>query len=102
MSAPSLKLRITSRAARDIRNIQRYTLENWGPDQAIAYGVALDLAFKALRDQPHLGKSRDELRSGLRRFPIERHTIYYRPKGDTLIIHRIVHQRLDATREPLT
>lgn len=102
MSVPSLKLRITTRAARDFRSIQRYTLEHWGPDQVNAYSVAINLAFQVLRDLPHLGKARDELRLGVSSFPVERHTIYYRVRGDTLIVHRGLHQRVDATREPLT
>ena len=39
------------------------------------------------------GRRRDDLRPGLRIFPVERHVILYEKHGDTVVVLRIVHQR---------
>jgi toxin ParE1/3/4 len=51
-----------------------------------------------LIDNPRLGKTRNDLRPGLRSFPVEKHLILYRVEGDALVVQRIIHGRQDITR----
>jgi toxin ParE1/3/4 len=71
-------------------------LEQWGEDQANAYQATFRRAIELLRDNPQLGVARDDLASGIRSHPVDRHTIYYRLKGDIVQIVRVLHARQDA------
>ncbi len=102
MSAPRRRLVLTELAAGDLKSIQRYSLEQWGAEQMTAYEDAIHHALDTLRDQPYLGRNRDDLLTGLRSLGIASHTIFYRIEGDNLVVQRILHQRLDATRTPLS
>ena len=73
-----------------------YSLEQWGDERATDYISALNRAFQTLRDNPHLGAAKDGLYPGLRAFPVERHILYYRIKGDLIEIVRVLHARQDA------
>lgn len=101
MSAPRRGLVLTKRAQRDIRAIQLYTLREWGAEQALAYETAIDKAMETLRDQPRIGKARDDLRLGLLGFPAEHHVIYDRLKPDAIEVVRILHERADVDRQQL-
>jgi toxin ParE1/3/4 len=44
--------------------------------------------FYLLSGNPHIGRSRDDLRPGLRSFPVLQHVIIYRIEdGDVVILH---------------
>jgi toxin ParE1/3/4 len=97
MSSPEFRLVLTRRAQRYFRGIQLYTLQQWGVDQAIEYDAAFDRVFETLKDNPWIGRSRDEFRPGLMSFPVEHHVLFYRLKGDVIEIVRILHERADAS-----
>lgn len=54
-----------------------------------------------LRTRPGLGNVRDNLRGGVRSLPVLSHVILYRVEGDTLIVLRILHRRMDISRSTL-
>ena len=56
--------RITPRAAQDLRNIPRYTLQTWGRKQRDTYLRAIDRRFSWLAENPNLGKPRPEIKDG--------------------------------------
>ncbi len=101
MSARRLRLEIAPRAQRDIRGIRLYTVEQWGEAQADAYLAAPNKGFETLRDNQSIGVARDDLRPGLRSFPVEQHRILYRIQGDTIRILRVVHGRQDLSQQQL-
>ena len=97
MSVPKLNVVFSRRAARDVQNIQEYTLERWGKEQAAFYSEAMLDALLTLQTHPLLGTARDDLLSGVRSFHCERHTIFYRVTGDDHYIHRVLHERANAS-----
>lgn len=52
-----MRHRITHRAERDLKDIYRYTFENFGHTQAEKYLRELDAVFELLGDYPSLGSS---------------------------------------------
>lgn len=82
-------------AADDLRAIQRYTIEQWGPRQWHRYSDELEALFEELGDNPALGPNRDEVRHGLRSFPVGAHVVWYRNRDDTLEIVRVLHAAMD-------
>ena len=59
--------RITPRAAQDLRNIARYTLQTWGRKQRDTYLRAIDRRFSWLAENPNLGKPRPEIKEAYKR-----------------------------------
>ena len=102
MSAPSLHLALSRRASRDVETVQRYSVKQWGTEQAKLYDEAIVRALTILQEHPNLGRDRSDLLQGLRTHPVGSHIIFYRVFGDTLIIHRILHQRTNVTPDQLT
>lgn len=98
MSARKFRLELTERASDDLRSIQAYTLAQWGVDKATEYEEAIHDALEKLRTHPELGKNRDDLRSGLRSYPVLNHLIVYETDRAMVVVQRIVHQRMDSSR----
>ena len=63
----------TDKAERDLELIIDYTIENWGPMQAIGYIDGLEEIAQTLADNPDIGFKRDSLSAGLLSFPYQRH-----------------------------
>jgi toxin ParE1/3/4 len=82
-------------AESDISDIYDYTLENFSAKQAILYLQGLERCFKSLIDQPNIGKERPEIRTGLRSFLYEKHTVFYRIDDDYIRIIRVLNSHRD-------
>lgn len=98
MSFHDRRLSFTKRAQRDLRNIQIYTVQTWGIEQADAYESALTQIAELLLASPELGSARDDLGQGIRSALAELHILYYRVRPNEIQIVRIFHERADATR----
>lgn len=91
--------KLTAVARQDIRNISRYSTNQWGKAKAIQYVGALYERFDWLSHQPDIGKSREYLKANLLSYHEGSHVIFYRvePQGHISIL-RILHQRMDFKR----
>ena len=70
--------RLTPAAERDLESIWTYTVRQWGVEQADRYIDFLTAAFVELANAPKTAPSCDHVRSGYRRWGVERHMIYFR------------------------
>ncbi|THB65831.1 MAG: type II toxin-antitoxin system RelE/ParE family toxin [Desulfovibrio sp.] len=86
---------IRSRKARqDLVDIWRHIAEH-DPDAADALLDSLDAKCALLATHPLLGPARDDIRSGLRYFPIREYVILYRVQETTIEIVRVLHAKRD-------
>jgi toxin ParE1/3/4 len=92
MSTPR-SINLSSRARKEFVRIQRYTRQEWGIEQRDVYTRALLSAMNRIAEFPEIGASADDIRPGVRVFPVEEHVIYYRTTPKTLKILRIRHVR---------
>ncbi len=90
--------RLSVAAQNDLREISRYTQENWGSKQAKHYLVELAAGFENITRSPRLGKARDEIEKGIRSFPVARHIIFYRTGTECIEIARVLHSSMDIKR----
>jgi len=81
-----------------MEDIWRYTAQQWGVAQAEHYLDALNASFEDLAHAPLSASACDDIRSGYRRLGVERHAVYYRVEAGTVIVVRVLHQRMDALR----
>lgn len=83
------------RARRDLIEIWFYTRDKWGEDQADRYLRRIDDAIKRLAGAPGLGSDYGQVRQGVRRYPVERHRIFYRRIDRGIEIVRVLHPSMD-------
>lgn len=96
MSAPERPVALTRAARRDLRDIEAYTLRRWDARQWARYEEDLAHALAAIGTNPHLGRTRDDVRPGYRSFPVGQHLIFYRVTATAVIVSRILHGRMDV------
>ncbi len=94
MSAHKYKLKITTPARQDFRDIISYTLRTWGQAQASEYGQKIDKTFRSIELNPHLGHNRH----GCFVFGVGQHKIYCKIKDYEIWVLRILHERMDVLR----
>lgn len=90
------KYTLSPRAKQDIADIQKYTNEKWGNEQAKQYITLLRNKIRMLAKNPDLGKNRDDVKEGYRSFPEGQHIIFYRQVKDKIEILGIPHQSMDV------
>jgi len=90
--------RLTPAAEHDLESIWTYTARQWGIEQASRYLDALTATFSEFAESPRTAPGCEHIRSGYRRFGVERHMVYFRMSDDGILIVRVLHARMDALR----
>ena len=90
-----MKLNLTIDAEKDLTQIARYTLANFGQTQARIYYQGLVKVFDILCQHPELGRSQTHIRPHLKRFVHQHHSIYYQVQSEQLTIIRVLNKRQD-------
>lgn len=88
------RLKVTRAARRDLVEIGRYTLREWGEAQCRSYLTQLDDRLRLLAAAPTSGRSCDDIKPGYWRYREGRHVVFYRLVGDTIEVVRILHERM--------
>lgn len=90
--------KLSAKAKDDLKNIARFTQEEWGREQRNLYLKQFDETFSHLSESPEIGLSCDYIKPGYRKFPQGSHVIYYRfGSVSTIEIVRILHKRMDVS-----
>ncbi|PQQ26439.1 type II toxin-antitoxin system RelE/ParE family toxin [Photorhabdus hindustanensis] len=83
-------------ADEDIFHIARYTIQQFGQNQARRYHDELKRTFELLATSPWIGRECDWVCAGMRRFEFKKHSIYYMLQDGDIFISRIIHQSMDV------
>lgn len=92
------RCRLTALAAKDLREIGRYTRQTWGVLQARRYREELDLALQKLGLVPNAGRPRPDLAPRLRSFVVASHVVFYVPRRGGITVVRLLHTNMDVER----
>jgi toxin ParE1/3/4 len=87
-------LRYSPQAENDLLEISLYTLFTWSENQAEKYLSDIHECVRMLAGNPRLGRSCEDIRTGLRRFEKGRHVIFYRRNPSGILVVRILHQSM--------
>ena len=96
------KYRVTPRAQKDLRNIGRYSQQQWGKAQRNTYLRNLEKRFEWLSNNPHLGKHRPDVQEGYYSFPQEKHVVFYIIDEDHINIIGVPHKDMDIVKYFIT
>ena len=81
----NVKFYFRGHARKDITNIRRYTIKQWGEEQWEDYKKSLFKKLQSLANNPSIGMTIDEISPNAFRFPIKNHVVYYFKKDDKVI-----------------
>lgn len=88
-----LKKRLSKGARDHIAEIRRFTLQNWGKEQAASYVKEIQLRVDLLAEMPHIGVDRSlELGDGIHCCLLGSHAIYYSFDAAELTVWAVLHQ----------
>lgn len=90
--------RISNAAKDDIRNIGRYTQNEWGVAQRRRYLDGLNERFITLTAAPEIAAERREFEPPVRIHQYEKHLIVYVIDDNGILIVRVLHQNMDVPR----
>jgi toxin ParE1/3/4 len=90
----------TALAAKDLRDIGRYTRKTWGLEQARRYREELELALQKLALTPSMGLPRLDIAPRVRSFPVASHVAFYVARRGGITVLRLLHPRQDVARLP--
>lgn len=89
---------LSREADADVDGILDYSIAAHGRDVAEAYLRTLNAGLERLATHPEIGAPRPELKEGLRSLPVGEHRIYYRFDGGVILVARVLHKAMDASR----
>ena len=92
------ELVISERAEADLREIWRYSFDNWGEAQADRYLDELDAGLRNCGIKPEAGKQRDAVRAGYWSSLVRKHVVFYTFTDKEVLIQRVLHCSMDPIR----
>jgi toxin ParE1/3/4 len=84
------KLKFSRRSQRDLNEIWDRIAEDDRP-AGERFTEAIRQKCRLLADNPRMVRARDELRQGLRSFPVGRFLIFYRQLDQGIVVVRVAH-----------
>jgi toxin ParE1/3/4 len=95
MLSGSHRLRWSSTAEQDLREIWRYYVSMASADVADEMLNQLKDAGRKAAEQPLLRRPRDDIAPGLRSVLVHPYAVFYRVADDAVEVMRVLHQRRD-------
>ena len=89
-----MKFRLTRQARSEVLQIWNYIAAN-SEEAADGFLDLLKQHFQLLGSTPHAGRTREELRTGYRSFPVGEYLIFYRVNNKVVEIMHVLHGRRD-------
>ncbi|RKZ58454.1 MAG: type II toxin-antitoxin system RelE/ParE family toxin [Gammaproteobacteria bacterium] len=90
-----MKYQLTEDADRDVKEILAYSVKSFGVAQTENYFEALKKCIELLADNPNMGNSAEDILPEYLRFPHESHIIFYKNLSSSILVVRILHERMD-------
>ena len=89
---------ISKQAEADLENIFDFTMMSFGIHQAEHYLLQFDSTFILLSNNPKLGRTRNEIRKGLRSYVLDKYVIFYGLFKTNVRIVRVIHGSRDLPK----
>ncbi len=90
-----MKCQLTDEAAKDVEGILTYSVNNFGLAQTEHYFEELKECIELLAENPNIGYGAEDILPEYLRFPYESHVIFYKRLSSSILVVRILHERMD-------
>ena len=90
-----MKYQLTEEADRDVEEILAYSAKSFGVAQTQYYFETLKECIELLASNPNMGHSAEDILPEYLRFHHESHTIFYKNLSSSILVVRILHERMD-------
>ncbi len=87
------------RAKEDLKGIWHYTFNEWGEAKADTYLAEIEAGIARLKQNPKLGRPRENLRAGYRSLRVNQHIVCYVIKQSRIRVIRVLHAQMDPERQ---
>ena len=87
--------RLRPAADRDLQNIFRYSVKEWGNDRAERYIRDLDSAFQKLADNELKATNADDIQPGLHWCRVVSHIVFFKHTDYGILVIRVLHKGMD-------
>lgn len=88
---------LSPQAQKSLKQISKYTVENFGERQKKKYMKILRDRMRMAAKNPAEGRDRSEIKKGYYSLRAEKHNIYYRIRDTHIDIIDILHQSMEPT-----
>ncbi|WP_256484819.1 type II toxin-antitoxin system RelE/ParE family toxin [Endozoicomonas sp. 4G] len=92
---PNKQYLFKPRAQQDLEDIYDYSASEFGEEQADLYIRNLFDTFQRLAETPGFARYRDDIRKGLKSYPVKAHIVFFRKMENGVLIVRVLHQSMD-------
>ncbi|HLK28905.1 MAG TPA: type II toxin-antitoxin system RelE/ParE family toxin [Puia sp.] len=86
---------ISKKAISDLEDIWLYTADKWSIEQADRYYNLIFDEISFICKNPKTGKEMEHVRKSYRAAKVKSHLIFYKIENNTIMIVRILHERMD-------
>ncbi len=88
-------LHITDRAALEIEQVQEYTKQQWGQDQADKYIADIDRILQLLQEYPDLLQTKTQISQYLKFYATGKHILVFEKINDEIYLITVKHTAMD-------
>lgn len=93
--ARRVELLLTDRALSDLRDIERYSIENWGRNTADKYLADIELALQRVSENPELLREQADFPAALRFYRVNRHWLACDVRPEVIVVLTVIHGSMD-------
>lgn len=86
---------LSLQAQKSIKQISKYTLENYGESQRKQYLKILRKQMRLIANSPKQGRERSDIKPGYYSIKAEKHHIYYRIRNTHIEVIDVLHQSME-------
>jgi toxin ParE1/3/4 len=92
-----MSYRLSNKAEKDLRNIFRHTVSQFGRLHAEALLSGLEETLIQVSDTPTLAQKVDDIRKSYRRYLYREHAVYFFEKKSFIYVVRVVDQQMKVS-----
>jgi toxin ParE1/3/4 len=91
----ALRVELTRRALADLRDIERFSVNEWGRANADEYLDGIAAALDRLREEPEILRLERDLAPGLFFYRVKKHFLVCDYQDETVIVLTVIHTSMD-------
>jgi len=92
------RVEFTPKARGDLKDIWDHSLDRFGFEKPEACLREIQRATETVAEDPRRAQACDDIRTGYRKFSVGAHVLFLRASENSVVIVRILHQRMDFER----